>query len=163
MELAKSLEWAKAWRSDCIDLFALAEQQLGELLNALNKVAGFRGLIKLRQPTKPSFQELRKQLQAGGHGKQERRRLDRQLDALERLLDWRPSVTHGYLDVRCCQACGVMVTLRHPEEVCTGAIRTTCYTKVDAVQKLESLRGEVERFKKGAAYLKEQLAKTPRA
>jgi hypothetical protein len=156
-------DWAKQWRSDCIDEFGRVEHQIGHLLNCLDKVAGFRGLVKRGQPTKPSFFELRKQLAAGGHGKRERRRFEKTLHPIERMLEWRPHLTHGILDVWQCRSGSPLITLKHPEGSCDKPVRWHAYPRNEAEKMLAELQSEAERFVKGAEYLAEQLRKAPQA
>jgi hypothetical protein len=121
------------------------------------------GKIKFGQPTKPSFQELRKQLQAKGHGKTERKRLDGTLDTLERMLEWRPHLTHGCLGVWQGRDGNWLITLRHAQGDCSGPVRWHAYPSTEAHRMLGELRSEVERFNRGAEYLIEHLAKVPSA
>ena len=153
----QALLWAKEWRSDCLDAFAKAETEIGQLLLALKAL----GKVKLAQPTRPSFEHLRERLEAKGHWKIERRRFNERLTPIDRLLDFRPQLAHGELDVWHGKADRWLLTLRQADGQCAGPVRWHAYPLVEANRKRCELQNEVRLLGERAAELIARLAPTP--
>lgn len=163
IEHEEALALAKQWRSDCLDLFSEAELQIGCLLRCLNKTGSMLGKVKLGQQTRPSFDELRKQLEAKGHGKTERQRLNATLDPLANMLDWRPKLTHGVLGVWLGLNGRWLFTLKHADGAWTGPVRWYAYPQSEAEQLAAALRLQVDDFANRSERLRSHLVKLPKA
>ena len=154
---------AKQWRSDCLDHFAELEQQVGRLLKCLNETGSLLGKVKLGQQTRTSFEELRRQLTAKGHGKGERQKLNATLDPLETMLEWRAQIAHGVLDVWLGRNGKWLFTLRQADGACTGPVRWYAYPSSEAALLEKSLREQVAAFVQRSEQLCETLHKLPKA
>lgn len=156
-----ALDWAKRWRSDCLDQYGRCELEIGELLCCLARTRWIASKVKLKQPARQAFDQLRSHLLSKGHWKNERRRFDAGLEPVDALLGWRPNVAHGILDVWQGRTAQWLVILQRPEGQPASPVRYYAFTFEEAATKLDELRRETEAFCAGGLALRELVDGTP--
>ncbi len=159
-ENQQQLDRALHWCASYIQEFAKLELVIGDCLHLFTatKTVGMR--VKTGQQIRAAMAEVRRLTTGNGAFAKVGKPLGLSVDLIEREhLDWRAHLTHGVLNVWRGRKGHWLITLQYRETDNAGPVRWHAIPFSDAEAKLESMAGQVRKFRQRFEAVERQLRK----